>query len=661
MMSQRRCSQQRRIPGAPAGRALVASLLAAALAAAAPPQSAAAQQAQIQTVKLTPVPVGENVTVLRAVTSPDNRWLVYSRLESEHSSALWAVAVAGGEPVRLTDAGHWDDQPSFFPAGDRIIFTSTRPARAGDQHRYGMVLGFDPRTGRAVGQPRQITLDPLHFLPVPAVSPDGSQVVYVQFDTRRLKAVPAAGGQPRLLAEVPNQIHNLRWSEDGRTLYFSDRRGEDRALYRLPAEGGTPEAIFRTRKGLVAIGPDGRLVAISDQVQQMRDRTFEIVRVADGAVLARHAGTLNDQVNTFSADGRRLVGTTTLVTAPIRIVPVTGGEPRTVTSAANYDWPAGWTRDGAAVFAFSISDDGPVMLEAPRAGGGVRAHGVFRELAETRWWQAAGDHLYQVSRRADADEWRLTRVDRHTGARALVSERVLVAPQRPVIGPGGLYSTLPDGVLYLERSASGGLDLYAARGEQPPRLLRAFALDELLRSGLAVHGERIAFFRVEGDSSHLMIVDGPRGTPRRLASFGVRPTSTSTHAAAFSHDGRWIATYSDAGDDGNAVVLELTPEGELASPPRRIPSGGTYWYEPMWLQDNSGFTAIVGYGHGLGTHVVRLSLAAGVEPLVITRSDPAPKWGHTLSPDGRFVAYPGEIYSGGAPWIMDLSALAGHR
>ena len=54
------------------------------------------------------------------------------------------------------------------------------------------------------------------------------------------------------------------------------------------------------------------------------------------------------------------------------------------------------------------------------------------------------------------------------------------------------------------------------------------------------------------------------------------------------------------------------------------------------------------------THVFLVSLRDAEPPVCITRDDPSIRWGYSLSPDGRYVAYAAEIPRGSSIWRVDL-------
>jgi Tol biopolymer transport system component len=67
-----------------------------------------------------------NCHCTQATVSPDGALLVYSATTDGEDWDLWAMPTAGGEPLALTSGPEWDMEPCWSPAGDRIVFKSTR-------------------------------------------------------------------------------------------------------------------------------------------------------------------------------------------------------------------------------------------------------------------------------------------------------------------------------------------------------------------------------------------------------------------------------------------------------------------------------------------------------------------------------------------------------
>lgn len=127
--------------------------------------------------------------------SPDGRWLVYTTTDS----ALWKIAAAGGEPVRLTQV--------------------------------------DART--------------------PAVSPDGRLVSFEHWDSetthRSLMVVPLEGGEAAKVSDVaPAGLWASQWTPDGGALRFVDDRDGAANIWQQPLAGGEPRRLTDFQSGFLA-------------------------------------------------------------------------------------------------------------------------------------------------------------------------------------------------------------------------------------------------------------------------------------------------------------------------------------------------------------------------------------------------------------------------
>ena len=201
------------------------TVLACALLLAGPPCAAQSRSGQeVPTVKpsLSRLLGSDNLVFTgHAAISPDGRWLVFQRPESEAGATtgarernLWIAPLDGtGEPAPLT----WGSYPLWFPSGDRILFRTSRPDLGGDG-LYLMTLDIDPSTGQARGLPSQLTLETVEFTRSFDISPDGEEVVYThrpEGPDRKghvLKIIPARGGHARTVGTYPGA--RPIWADD---------------------------------------------------------------------------------------------------------------------------------------------------------------------------------------------------------------------------------------------------------------------------------------------------------------------------------------------------------------------------------------------------------------------------------------------------------------
>jgi len=180
----------------------------------------------------------------------------------------------------------------------------------------------------------------------PAVSPDGTQVLYTVRTTDMaangghtdLWLVPIQGGTARRLTTSPQNDYHGRWSPDGRTIYFLSTRSGSAQIWRLPVGGGEAEPFtdLPLDVGNVIIDPTGRAIAFTLNV--FPDCTVAETRARLDAHEARLAsGRIYDRVfvrhwDTWK-DGRR---------SHLFVMPFTGdqAEPTDLMKGMDADTPS---------------------------------------------------------------------------------------------------------------------------------------------------------------------------------------------------------------------------------------------------------------------------------------------------------------------------------
>jgi dipeptidyl aminopeptidase/acylaminoacyl peptidase len=113
-----------------------------------------------------------------------------------------------GQPVKITSWVGYNNQPSFMPDGQSILYTSIRDKQA-DIYRYDIA-----RTATT-----QITKTPESEYS-PTLMPDGKSISVVRVEadgTQRLWKFPLAGGAPSLILEKIKPVGYQLWIDD-RTL-----------------------------------------------------------------------------------------------------------------------------------------------------------------------------------------------------------------------------------------------------------------------------------------------------------------------------------------------------------------------------------------------------------------------------------------------------------
>ncbi len=81
----------------------------------------------------------------------------------------------------------------------------------------------------------------------PSVSPDGTRVAFVRGingATADLHVIPFGGGPPARVTWDNQDVVGVDWSADGRSLFYATDRAGGYTVWRVPAEGGTPELVI---------------------------------------------------------------------------------------------------------------------------------------------------------------------------------------------------------------------------------------------------------------------------------------------------------------------------------------------------------------------------------------------------------------------------------
>jgi dipeptidyl aminopeptidase/acylaminoacyl peptidase len=129
--------------------------------------------------------------------------------------------VAAKKAEILTPGAFDDELPAWSPDGTQIAFVSKRGTGDPDRTENTDVFVIDARAG---AEPRQLTTSTAPDGGRPAWSPDGKQIAYVTgedlkysaYSQNRLAVIPAAGGQPRILAEsLDRPVRSPIWTGDG--------------------------------------------------------------------------------------------------------------------------------------------------------------------------------------------------------------------------------------------------------------------------------------------------------------------------------------------------------------------------------------------------------------------------------------------------------------
>jgi Tol biopolymer transport system component len=594
----------------------------------------------------------DSMQIIWPVQSPDGRWIVFSSQQGSDTYNLWVVPAGGGAPMQLTTGSHADLYPTWFSSGGRIAFRSDRPSPPGEGRSFVMTIPFDARTGRSAGPVQQVSLEEAGW---PAVSPDGRWIVFRPADRGSLMVVPSDGGTARTVVRIDGRtMMRPEWSPDGREIYFMAELSGSTGIHlmRVSADSGPAQPLWSplsTSRRAVALNATARRVLTRFYPELPSGRSAEI-STFEGRDVARvplHRGMI---ATSFTGDGRSVLATVNDVVAPIRVVPVGGGPARALTEARAYDWPSTWSADAARLAVGTRTNGRWTLLDLPVDGG----PGVEVTPPAEAVWSASltrdRRHLFYVVTDSVTDRKSLRVRRLSDGQTREIAPDVFLNPPMTIVGPGGFpYSGVE--ALYFGRRGDR-LELRACAPEGEPRLLRSFPASFVAdRDGFGVHGERIAWAEDVGDSSALLVAEGRNGAPRRVAVVQGRLS-----APVWSPDGRWVAAnYSTSGASSRYAVLVVgvSSTGQPSAPPRLVEAGLLAGWELAWLPDSRAVTVVGTSGQMNENDVWLISLREGDPPVNLTRDDPSTLYEYSLSPDGRYIAYPAEIPRGSSIWRIN--------
>ena len=244
---------------------------------------------------------------------------------------------------------------------------------------------------------RRLRIDDLTAIAVPsqpALSPDGARIVYTlrtpdagrDRNVEQLWTVPVAGGTPRRLT-TGDADTDPAWAPDGRRLAFL-REGQ---LHLLPADGGDPERVTDLPLGAGAPvwSPDGDRLAFTAPVDPT-DGT--------GPLVATRVD--------FQADGAGMYGA---VRHQLHVLDLASGACRQVTDGREHAGRPAWSPDGRTLaFTRKVGEDSDLtwrtavhLLDVADPKAGPRVVALEGGVAGAVWYAADGASLLVVGHPGD--------------------------------------------------------------------------------------------------------------------------------------------------------------------------------------------------------------------------------------------------------------------
>jgi lipoprotein LpqB-like beta-propeller protein/WD40 repeat protein len=591
------------------------------------------------------------VGVWSPTISPDEKWLVFVRQISNQETRVMIRPFAGGEPRELVTGKGVFSSPRFTPRGDRIVMASDVPRRdPGDNRDYLVSAPFDSRTGTLSGPVRQITLDGVNSLSF-TISPDGQWVAYVESPSRALKLVPIAGGNARTLADKEGYLSQLTWTPDGRSVLYETREGDQFNRKRVSRDGGPPAVVVRSKESLGYLTPDNRYSVVLESGLPTRPRILHVF-AADGHELGE--ATIPTRIwirSGFAVNGKYLLGTRSDAVAPIKVVPVAGGPIQQLTKGDVYDWAGSWTPKSEALYVWT-EEKGNAALALVTRDGRLESTVPFPDKTVVRTMgEQDGYEVYLEGRNNEMNGWRVMALNLKDGSRKELAHGV--RRDNAVVGPGGMYYGLYNGEAYYQQLVAGRLEVRASNVRGVSRLIGELPADRENQAEVSVFQTRIVYSERFKDSVRLQLIAGPGRQPTTLGTF---PKSAPPGEVVWSYDGRQLAAYL-RGARQTQLVYRFDAAGAVQGAPLSFTLPFAYYYEVFWLPDGSGLTMIAQPRDAANTEVALVKLADPAHPILLTKDDPGSKWGHSVSPDGKYVAYASAQLRGSSIYLIDVAEL----
>jgi dipeptidyl aminopeptidase/acylaminoacyl peptidase len=238
-----------------------------------------------------------------------------------------------------------------------------------------------------------------------ALSRDGRTVAFVsdRSGEPELWVVPAAGGAPRQLTTLREQVQAPRFSPDGATLWFvSDHGGDERTdVYRVAVDGGAaaPVRATPTAEWTPDLAPDGRAVAVSVDPDAEFRFDLHVMDLATGELRRLTHEPVNVEEPRWAPDGRTIVATRTgdEQKGDLLIVDAATGATRVIAPPVpgGILWAKAFSADGKMLLCLGLNARGFLQLAAVDvAAGAARFVGPEDWDVDAVAWAGAGPILF---------------------------------------------------------------------------------------------------------------------------------------------------------------------------------------------------------------------------------------------------------------------------
>ncbi len=209
---------------------------------------------------------------------------------------LWVADADGENAQSALNSGEPIISPAWAPNGNQLAYVSF-------ESRKPVIFVHDVATGK-----RRLVANFKGSNSAPAWSPDGKNlaVTLSRDGGSQLFLMDANGGDPKRLAQSGSIDTEPNFTADGKSIYFVSDRGGSPQIYRMSTTGGSPERVTFSGSYNIspAVSPDGRWLAFISRVNGAFK--LHVMELSSGAINAI-TDTVADEKPRFSANSRLII------------------------------------------------------------------------------------------------------------------------------------------------------------------------------------------------------------------------------------------------------------------------------------------------------------------------------------------------------------------
>jgi Tol biopolymer transport system component len=400
----------------------------------------------------------------------------------------------------------------------------------------------------------------------PTFSPDGKYVAFTwegeTGDNWDIYIKGINGGIPLRLTTNPDYDLAPSWSPDGHSIAFTRFSQKERAIFMIPAFGGTERKLLSAHVadikgpfiGLFDWSPDGKFLVYSDassletpvSINRLSVETLEAQQLTSPP--ARWTG---DHYPVLSPDGKMLAFArlSSMAVEDIYLMSGAGGEPRRLTFDNQLILGLAWTRDGRSIVFSSARGGTSRLWRIEAAGGEPELLDVGGDNAVFPAIPRQGQRLAYTNTFGATSMWRinLAASPGKTSSRTKVLSTT-TGDSNPQISPDGKK-------IVLASFRSGPAEIWVCDSDGSNLL----QLTKLGRNATGTprwssDGRYIAFDTRLDEQSDIYVINADGGELRRLTE-----DSAEDVIPSWSRDGHWI--YFASNRSGAYQVWKIPAEG----------------------------------------------------------------------------------------------------